>query len=399
MSAGHPPGEEGTLFRPRFAAETDPDSGTPLWPVLRRAMVGGISLQRTWLVRWNAGSDDDGRARTLGQDIRAQSPQGTVCLRYDATAILVLVAGDDWPGANAMQGPGEDLQLWQAVAVSDEGIHFRKFATAARTQISDQMTAPAGPQPSKLVLSDAEHTYFPLWDVAANQIFAYLCRAAWSAPGGRTLDEGSPEIRSAAPERLAAIDLTLFRAATSFVQDTLDNYGSVDIVIPIHCGVFSSPRAVSTLYDTVAREIWPVLENVYFELIPGPAPNAFRNVDAAIAQMADYGRRLMIRVGADDDLSEIPAADWLSVGLQPPWPVVEGDVTPQLDDFADRIRDRGYGAHVFGLTGMPETVAALNAGFTYVGSDAIATPLTGNDDVQAQPADILKAILASRATR
>lgn len=417
MSTEHLFDERAVLFPPTFAGDSVSEGAKSLWTVLRRALDGEISLDCTWLVRWDEPAlqpggrpvplDNDARARSLVHSISSQPPTGTVCLRYDTTAILVLASDPTWAGshvvtetaqASAASNPGDNLEFWQAVAVSDDGLHFRRFVTDAQSAHPEPLPASGGtPRTSKLVLSDAEYTFFPLRDVTTNQLLAYLCQAVWSGPGSKTFTEGSMEIRGASPEQLAAIDLALFRAGIGFVQNALDNFSSVNVVIPVHCGVFARSEAAARLFETVGREIWPVFENVFFELIPGPSSEPFNHVTMAVTQLDTYGRPVMLRVDSTaDDLSEIPVVDWLSVGFEQ---ATSDDTDPaRLSNFVSRVCEIGCAAHILGLRATPDTVAAINAGFTYVGSDAIAPALTGadEDERQVDPADILRAILSSK---
>jgi hypothetical protein len=250
-------------------------------------------------------------------------------------------------------------------------------------------------------LADADFTFFPIWDVAGNHTLAHLCRPLWHGPEGTPLDEGSSSFFEAAPEQIAAIDITIFDAAIRVVQNALDHYGAISVIVPMHAALFADERAAAAYFKIVNQEIWPFVEHVMFEVLLESLP-IDGDLLAGTERFSDYGRPPMVRLPdpqAIEDAGSLGAI-W-SLGFDFARCGESADIDMLFNTFHGQAEAIGCRCHVIGLAEPTTTVAAINAGFEFVGSDAIAPPLASQDDAgqETDPTDILKGILAAKAKR
>lgn len=390
--------------------------------LLKQALSGGIKTARVFLVRWEALRTSagggwealreafvDALSRTI-----VKETGGAIVLPFDADGLLVIVDQTGLPlspSSTAVIGAALDdrwsgtcvdaLEIWAAREVDEGGLSFRRL-DAAESFDRDPTEGTVEHHPMRLVLTDTDFAFFPIWDVAANHVMAHLCRPSWHAPDGTVLTEDSPQIFAASPEQVAAIDAILFEAAIRLVQDALDHYGAVSVIVPVHSILFDDEAAASGYFRAVDKEIWPFVENIMFELLCGQSLDDRREA-AAIERLAGYGFPPMVRLSGPMDISDgaLPAGLW-SIGFDfSRWGGKTADADTLFAGFREQASNLGYRCHVIGLSSTPETVAAVNAGFDFVGSDAIAPPLAGADagGAETAPADILKSILAAQAKR
>lgn len=403
----------------RFAATVMEERLPGVGALLKQALGGGINPERVFLVRWEAfrasvgggwealrGAFVDALSRTIEQETG-----GGIILPFDADGLLVIVdktgrtlsavstavigtaLGDRWPDTRV-----HALEIWAAGEIDEGGLSFKRL-DGAETVERGPSAETAGQHPLRLVLTDTDFAFFPIWDVAANHVMAHLCRPSWAGPNGITLTEDSPQLFAAAPEQVAAIDAVLFEAAIRLVRDALDHYGAISVIVPVHSILFDDEAAASGYFRAVDQEIWPFVENIMFELLCGQ-PLDDRRETAAIERLAGYGSPPMVRLSWPTDISDgtLPADLW-SIGFDFSRWGETADADALFAGFREQASNLGHRCHVIGLSSTPETVAAVNAGFDFVGSDAIAPPLAGPDarGAETAPADILKSILAAQA--
>lgn len=414
-----------TFFRADEIARRLPEA----WALLNRMVGGGLALDRLYLVRWNRLRDFLGQdwapfeppfLAALRQVIESETGDA-ICLPFDGDGLLVVIGdraeplsgalatavreslGDTWPVPSDDSLARDALQIWPIQTVSADGLSCRRPISppASRQNQPNASQKVSGSPASRLVLADADFTFFPIWDVAKNHTLGHLCRPLWRGPGGRPLDEGSSPFSETAPEQIAAIDITIFDAAIRLVQNALDHYGAINVIVPIHATLFADREAIEAYFKVVNQQIWPFVENVMFEVLCGYRPLD----DAMLAEMerfSDYGRLPMVRLPAPQAIDEAGSlgAIW-SLGFDFAPCAESADVDTLFDTFHQRAADIGCRCHVIGLTDPTTTVAAIGAGFEFVGSDAIAPPLASQDDAgpETDPTDILKSILAAKAQR
>lgn len=287
-----------------------------------------------------------------------------------------------------------------ALESSEAGRGFSIMSVGANEmtliQLPEPKAAPAMLRKT-VVLADPAHIFAPLWDVKANQLFCYLTRLEWNLPDGGRISEQTVDAHGVSLDRLLAVDLEAAERTVETVQQTAGAFGAGVFSIPVH------PRVLATAANRWGSEIWPlvlpVFDQIVFEIVPGfDAPSA-EHVEAAVRALEDFGRPILLRT----DLSE-NALQWAS---QLPISAVGFDGGSHAQVHAKDPNFKAFGAvtqigkpaYVLGLTSVAPTIAAINAGFAYVGSDVISPPSLsgGSDGLSDDPAELLKTVLTQRS--
>ena len=385
------------------------------WQILDHALSGRLSAANLFLVQWPSLAESpsrDGeevavRATAVQEAVKSETPCETLCLPFDASTVLVIIGecasgfldrsaqrlsislGQSIPG-DPSSGENDSPAYWIAADSGQVSLRFRRHG--AREPARD-------PAKRRLILPDADFFFFPVWDTSENRLFAYLCRPFWEVPERGRLSEATPEVAAISSERLAAIDLSIFETASEFVRDALDHYRPAPAIVPVHAAVFASDETVAEYFATVDRAIWEIVEQVWFEVIcTSDTPGSL--VVSAIERLSRYGQPPLIRADTKHGVpSEAVAGGVWSVGMEIDPAVPDAEKGSVLKAFRSDAGAVGCRSHVIGLTTAEETLEAVNAGFDYVGSDALMPPLAapGSAGFEAQPTDLLRTILASRA--
>ncbi len=254
-----------------------------------------------------------------------------------------------------------------------------------------------------MVMADPDFLYYPLWDVNGNEVFGYLCEALWDIGTGEHLPEDAIRNAFSDPGRLLAIDLETLRKSTGQVGEVVECYGFMKVLIPVHYSTISTAEYAEAYIDACNELVWPVLDYLFFEIVRPPDPLSPDGLTQIIERISPYGGGVMLRVGPGfDDFDNIPRQGLLSVGLDlRGGPLGEQQIIAELKRFAAGASACGLRSHVHGLDAVTTSVAAISAGFDFVGSDDIAPALDDwqPDDDKVKPADLLQTLLKSRQAK
>lgn len=397
------------------------------WQILEHALSGRLSADNLFIIQWprfapaieDRGVDLQALSNAVLDTVKSQTPCEALCLPFEESSMLVVIGESATDFLNRCAGslsddlcrsfPGStgcdaDLRpaYWVAADPDQISLRFRRHGngrTAANGSDTRSSGRGQGPASSRLVLPDADYFYFPLWNVSENRLFAYLCRPFWEVPSLGRLTESSPDVAAISPDRLAAIDQTIFESASAFIQNALDNYGTAEVIVPVHASLFESETALNRFFETVDRAIWAIAELVWFEVISrADEPNSL--VASAIERLSSYGRAPMIRINAGQGVPDaVVSGEVWSVGFEIDTAMPAEEKCTQLESFRDLTSGCGCPCHVIGLKTPDETLEAVNSGFDFIGSEALLPPLAAPDNlgVETQPTDLLRTILASRS--
>lgn len=250
---------------------------------------------------------------------------------------------------------------------------------------------------SRLILGDTEYRYCPLWESSGNDIFCYLCEPFWNVGSGELLTEDTLQTEFDDPKRILAVDLATLRTATEQVEEVVAQYGLMTVLIPVHYQTLENPESADAYTDLCDKRVWPVMDSVYFEINGPPVPLSKDGLVQAANHINPFGRGVLLRVEPGfDGFDEIPADDILSVGMALRADQRdEGEMISDLKTFASETSSRGLHSHAHGLKTVALCLAAVSAGFDYVGSDAIAPPLEkwAHDEERLKAIDLFKTLL------
>ena len=386
---------------PAPASAVDDRSG--LWGLLRMMAGDQHRLAAMRLLRWEGAGGEAAllKSRTAGL-LRPED----VFVRYDATSFLVICAApsdstlgrlDRGLGIRTPETPA--VAVWRPVALGETGFAFVPVTGAGVED--EEKQAPA--KPDRAVLSDARFRYFPLWDVQANSTFCHLCEALWDTGTGDLLPEDAFEGGLGGVGRVLAVDLQVLREAIKRIEATMSGYGILTALIPVHWQTLADRERADRYSRFCSDNVWPVIENVFFELV-GTPPSLSATDSVPISEtVAQFSRGVFLRVPLDfEEFDRVSADHFLSVGVNIRHrDQADPGIATALEHFASRAISGGHRCHVHGLTTMPLSAAAVRAGFTYVGSDVVAAPLDAEDSGTEgpDPAALLRQFLATADSR
>jgi hypothetical protein len=252
-------------------------------------------------------------------------------------------------------------------------------------------------RPELTVMADPEHIFAPIWDVGANQLYCYITRLLWNGPGGRQISEQSVESYGISLDRLLAVDLDAAARTVETVRQTPEAFGAGSFAIPVHPKVLE--EAASRWNDEMWSLVLPVLDQIIFEIVLDYTTPANGQVETSVAVLQDFGRPILLRTG--------PGADKIGSASRLPVDAVGFDGGPLAKAHCDMSGFDGYSAatengmpnYVMGLTSVAPTAAAISAGFTFVGSDAISpsSRCETAHGVSDDPAALLRTLIAHRS--
>lgn len=382
-----------STFFPAGGMNTDPG---PWWRVLHSSLEAGADIDTLRLLHAaGAGPMTHEHCVRLEQ---ALSPD-VACVRYDPTSLLIIEPGvTDYEvlaaAEQVLNVTREQLKIWRAVGVHADGLEFVPLDTNEIEQSGPAETPP--PLKSDLVLTDAEFSYFPMWDVHASNIFGYVCENVWNTGEGGYVSEDALEAFLAKHRYVFALDKEALHKAVAQAQDFLDRYMFTNIVIPVHYSTITNPDFADAYVKVCSEGIWTVHDNVYLEITKIPIDADGAALSQAINTLAPYGQGIWLRVHHGfSDFAAIPSDMVHSIGLSFHYDVRGAeDVPAVLERFAQATQGLGIARHAHGLEDMDTCVTAVNLGYDYVSSEAIAPPLDASQPVEmAQPSDVLRAML------
>ena len=432
------------------------EQGSDVWQVVRLLVSQGCALSAMRLVRWEELRRLLGKrwqqigidmVRVIRREIETNLGPDDICLRYGDNGYLVisplegeaLTALDgDFGVTIATQlvgvlGGAGMISVVSPVGIEESGLVFGQTQPTLADQTSDahadsdendaafelpQSPDSQVPEPveidlgtgleaatetppakkSRLILGDAEFSYFPLWDVRGNTIFSYLCEPYWRVNEGEIVPEEAIAEQFRNHGRVHALDLEVLHKATQELEANLDQYHLGKFLIPVHYETLVDDQTADSYTDFLGRRIWSVREFVYFEIIRPPDDIERGSLSTIAQRIKAFGNGVLLRTTAGFmSFDEVPSDDLFSIGLdlrtdsRP-----EPEIMEELERFADEASARNLHCHAHGLKAMSLSVAAACAGFDFIGSDAIADTLSDwqPDDYLLKPIDLFKSLIA-----
>ncbi|MCR4376631.1 MAG: hypothetical protein NUV50_00865 [Rhodospirillales bacterium] len=323
------------------------------------------------------------------------------CMCYDATSLLVIEPGvHDVEIFNAacevLNATPEQVRLWAAVNIHDNGLDFQPLAqpdSAATTLPAPAVT----PSTHDLVLTDAEFSYLPLWDVEAGEIFCYVCEVVWNVGDGSRVPEEALDTFFAKTRHVFALDRSALHKAVTQAKDFLDRYMFTNIMIPVHYSTITDPIHRAAYFDACNEGIWAVMDNVYFEISKVPADVDGAALTQAIEDLIPYSSGVMLRVKHGfTNFAAFPANSVMSVGLDFHYDDrTDAEIEVELRTFAQACQQAQVRCHAHNLRDMDICISASSAGYTYISSTVIAPPLdmASPEDEMAASMEALRMML------
>jgi len=230
---------------------------------------------------------------------------------------------------------------------------------------------PAGPSDQ---FANLRLSYRPLWDRARNVVSTYVCTGTLPSSDGTWRDGPA-----ATQENLAArgqFDEVVVMRALDHLDDLVRENRVALTVIPVHfetLGGSARRRRITQLLGERVGAAERKLLLIEIEGVPVGALHS-RLVDI-IAPLTSNCRAIMLRLSLDTtDFTVFKACGAKALGVDIAGHISSETVLMQhMNRFARSARERaGLAAYVLGADSSSLAVAALGAGFDYIGGEAIA---------------------------
>lgn len=382
-----------STFFPAGGQNADPGSW---WRVLHSSIEAGADISTLRLLH-AVGAGPMTRDHCIQLE-RVLSPH-VACVRYDQNGLLLIEPNvTDHQAVEAAQQvlgvTSEQIRLWRAVGVHENGLEFVPLDVE---NIEAEAERQAEPHPvNDIVLTDAEFSYFPMWNVRASEVFGYVCETVWNFGEGAYVPEEALEAFFTKHRHVYALDKEALHKAVAQAQDFLDRYMFTNIVIPVHFSTLATPELAAPYLDACNEGVWTVMDNVLFEITKVPVDVDGDTLFQAINNLAPYGQEVWLRLQHGfDNFSVVPLEMVASLGLGFQYTsLTDEEVASELEAFSRDTQNLGLARHAHGLHDMNTCISAVNSGFDFISSSAIAPPLdpTQPEDM-AQPSDVLRAML------
>jgi len=369
----------------------------PWWRVLHSAIEAGADLSALRLLH-AAGVlvIDEHTCARLEQHMHADA----ACVCYDPSSLLIIEPGvtDEEVVQAAVASLGvsrEQLHLWSVVEALHDGLKFEPIDPHDYTTI--QKSAPNVAAHRDIVLTDAEFSYFPMWDVQKSEIFSYVCENIWNFGDDEQMHEDALQAFFEKPRHVFALDREALHKAVKQAQQFLDGYIFSNLMIPVHFSTMNTPDLAAAYLETCNKSIWPVVDNVYFEITKVPVGVNGDQLRQAVEALSPYGQSVLLRVEHGfRDFTALPTGAIFSVGLDFHFDQrADDDIKTELESFAHSVQPFGLRRHAHSLRNMDVCVTAVRAGYDFISSNVIAPPLD-IDNLQQDavtPPEVLRSIL------
>jgi hypothetical protein len=231
--------------------------------------------------------------------------------------------------------------------------------------------APAGPSDQ---FANLRLTYRPLWDRARNVVSTYVCTGrlpssdgAWR--NGAAATQGNPAARG-------QFDEVVVMRALGHLDDLVREKRVALIAIPLHFETLGGSARRRRIIQLLGERVGAVERKLLLIEIDGVPVGALQSrlVDI-IAPLRSNCRAVMLRLPLDTiDFTVFKASGAKALGVDIAGHTGSEAVLMQhMNRFARSARERGgLPAYVLGADSSSLAVAALGAGFDYIGGDAIA---------------------------
>lgn len=369
------------------------------WKLLHSSIEAGADLNALRLVHAVGISHVNEDTCTAMEN---QLHANAACLCYDQASILVIEPGvtDEEvisAAENALNVSREQLHLWRVIEALEDGLQFEPIDPKDYTSEGQDYTSDV--LPHDIVLTDAEFSYFPLWNVKEGEVFCYVCENVWDLGDGTCVSEEALETFFAKKRHVLALDREALHKAVVQAQDFLNSYVFTNLLTPVHYSTMTTPELAESYLKSCNECVWPVFDNLYFEITKVPADIDRQELNSAIQALAPYGQGVLVRVDNDFvNFSALSNQTIVSVGLDFHYDMrSDENIQEELANFATAASDINVPCHAHSIGSMENCITAVRAGYSLISSTAVAPPLDAANPQEdfVSPPDILRNILRS----
>jgi len=290
------------------------------------------------------------------------------------------------------------IQVFEIADVTSEGIRASLVSSPSNSpsdKVSMPKETPTGEGGHQIVLQDASFQMAPIWDVRRSNILAYRLKAMWCNPDGSVVDEADLAKLFAEKRIELALDLEALQRASREINDVFERDTLASIIIPVHYDIVTS--SFREKYFKALTRLGPdAPERVFFEIENAPETIDVEALRLSTAPLRAFYHGVILTVPWSFQLfSDVRELGFFSVGVDIEHDTrSEDDVMRDMDAFVTRASSHPIRTHIVGTHSVSQSVAAVCAGFDFVGGQPVSETLEGwePDDYMMKPIDLYKSL-------
>ncbi|MDV7339615.1 hypothetical protein RYZ26_08430 [Terasakiella sp. A23] len=298
------------------------------------------------------------------------------------------------------------INLLQVDAIGETGIE----ASGGQQEERSVPATPVAEESGEIFLEEMEDVsligtasfdFLPIWHIRRNFVMTFECIPRWHLENGDILDEADLSERFSRHDMEHALDAVTVRHAVDQVVRVIEHDAMASILVPVHFDTIMEEEGFSQFLQ-VYRELTPVWrERVSMEIKCIPDGVTFENLCICMNRLRPYCKGLYVQVPLSfNQIGDFGVGGLVSVGV---------DLTHETRDEIDIIADMekfifktsqvpSLQTHALGLQTVSLSVAAICAGFDFIGCRPIEEELEGwgIDDFLVKPLDLYKQLLKAK---
>lgn len=241
-------------------------------------------------------------------------------------------------------------------------------------------------------------SFHPVWHVRNRLITGYRCALSMNGQDltaretALALDTENGDIAK------AKIDAMIYANAVAGIQNLLQSGQKALLIVPIHFSTIDHMRFMVPLLDAGASLPADAQSLVVFEILDIPQNTSHFRLREPMAYLRTRSRALIGRIGFDfTSLDAFRELSFHGISLDMgDYKWNESRLLPFFETFTQTAQKQKLQPFVHGIRSASLTVAAISAGFSYIGGPAVAAPLTAPERAHPFAVESLYADLSRR---
>ena len=242
-------------------------------------------------------------------------------------------------------------------------------------------TEPAAERPPLVGMSIM---YGTIWNVKTKLLTAHSCILKVREADGRTVRFKLKQRAERYRQTLFALDQYTQRKATARLRELLQTGQETLVALPVHFMTVDQD-ASSLLYRQGLADLSDAeRRHIVLELVDLPSHLSGMWAGDIIQTMRRLARTVMVRVPIDTmDLDSWRDTGVHAVGFDlGTLQIDQQELLPKLEQFAEHAEKNGLRTFVYGLDTISAVTMAVSAGFDYIESEAVCTPVESIEHIR-----------------
>ncbi len=290
-------------------------------------------------------------------------------------------------------------------SLADQETATRAFERMIDVGHSTSLHELALTEAERALLSRMTLNFHPVWHVRNKLITGYRCALSMM---GRDMSAGDAvktlNSENGAVTR-AKIDAMIYSNAVSGIQGLLQSGQKALLIVPVHFSTIDQMRFIVPLLEAGAGLPAEAQNLIVFEILDIPSNTSHFRLREPTAYLRTRSRALIARIGFDfTSLDAFRELNFHGISLDiADYPWSESRLLPFFEAFTLAAQKQKLHPFAHGIKTTSLSVAAISAGFSYIGGSSVAAPLSAPATVHSFAVESLyfrdapKAALRTRA--